>query len=126
MDSAARRCSITSSSRPCWRYRSRSAHDAAEAVFATLAPELERLGAFARKKRGFNPPLDGWLKDDLKDRCRRRAVARAPHRRPAEGARVQAMIDAYATSPALAEQILSLVILDESLRQLAAEAADGG
>jgi hypothetical protein len=36
------------------------------------------------------------------------------------------MIDAYATTPALAEQILSLVILDESLRQLASIASDGG
>ena len=36
------------------------------------------------------------------------------------------MIDTYATTPALAEQILSLVILDESLRQLEAAAADGG
>jgi hypothetical protein len=36
------------------------------------------------------------------------------------------MVGAYATTPALAEQILSLAILDESLRQLAAEAVDGG
>ena len=51
---------------------------------ATLAPELERLGAFARKKRGFNPPLEGWLRDDLKDRLPAAAgsLARA-HRRPA-------------------------------------------
>ena len=43
-----------------------------------------------------------------------------------EGSRAQAMIDAYAGTPALAEQVLSLVILDESLRQLAALARDGG
>jgi len=43
-----------------------------------------------------------------------------------DAARVRAMVDAYATTPALAEQILSLVILDESLRQLAAECQDGG
>ena len=94
---------------------------------ATLAPELERLGTFARKKRGFNPPLDGWLKGDLKDRLP--AAAQSLARLTGgqlEGVRVQAMIDAYAATPALAEQILSLVILDESLRQLAEEAADGG
>ena len=38
----------------------------------------------------------------------------------------QAMIDAYAGAPSLAEQVLSLAILDESLRQLAALARDGG
>ncbi len=96
-------------------------------VLATLAPELERLGAFARKKRGFNPPLDGWLKDDLKDRLPGAATSLA---RLTGGQldqpRIQDMIDAYATTSALAEQVLSLVILDESLRQLAAAAADGG
>jgi hypothetical protein len=39
-----------------------------------------------------------------------------------DAARVAAMIAAYRTTPALAEQILSLVILDESLRQLEAAA----
>jgi asparagine synthase (glutamine-hydrolysing) len=94
---------------------------------ATLAPELERLGAFNRKKRGFNPPLDGWLKDDLKDRLpvAAQSLARLTGGQ-LDAARVQTMIDAYATTPALAEQILSLVILDESLRQLEAAAADGG
>ncbi|MEO8507517.1 MAG: asparagine synthase (glutamine-hydrolyzing) [Betaproteobacteria bacterium] len=94
---------------------------------ARLAPELERLGAFARKKRGFNPPLSGWLRDDLAERLP--AVAESLSRVTAgqlDAARVQAMMTAYATTPALAEQILSLVILDESLRQLAAESRDGG
>jgi hypothetical protein len=43
-----------------------------------------------------------------------------------DGARAQAMIDAYATTPSLAEQALSLIVLDESLRQLSALARDGG
>ena len=91
-----------------------------------LAPELVRLGAFARKKRGFNPPLSGWLREDLRER-----VAAAPASLQAstggaiDGARAQAMLQAYATTPSLAEQVLSLVILEESLRQLAALAADG-
>ncbi len=94
---------------------------------ATLAPDLERLGAFARKKRGFNPPLTGWLKDDLADRLPAAAAALAQLTDgQLDGARVQAMIAAYATTPALAEQVLSLIILAESLRQLAAESAHGG
>ncbi len=36
------------------------------------------------------------------------------------------MVAAYATTPALAEQVLSLAILAESLAQLVREAADGG
>jgi asparagine synthase (glutamine-hydrolysing) len=94
---------------------------------AKLAPELARLGAFARKKRGFSPPLDGWLGDDLRDRMS--SVASQLARLTGgqiDPSRAQAMIDAYADTPALAEQVLSLVILDESLRQLAALAADGG
>ena len=94
---------------------------------ATLAPDLERLGTFARKKRGFNPPLGGWLKDDLRGRLPEAAASLARLTGgQLDAARVQAMIDAYATTPALAEQVLSLVILDESLRQLALVSADGG
>jgi hypothetical protein len=43
-----------------------------------------------------------------------------------DAVRAQAMIDAYAGTPSLAEQVLSLVILDESLRQLWVLARDGG
>jgi len=93
---------------------------------ARLAPELEKLGAFTRKKRGFNPPLDGWLKDDLRDRLAPLAASLAQLTGgQVDAARAQAMVDAYANTSSLAEQILSLVILEESLRQLAALAADG-
>jgi asparagine synthase (glutamine-hydrolysing) len=91
---------------------------------ARLAPELEHLGTFARKKRGFNPPLAGWLGSDLADRLASAAKSLADVTGgQIDGTRVQAMVEAFATTPALAEQLLSLVILDESLRQLAAEAA---
>jgi asparagine synthase (glutamine-hydrolysing) len=94
---------------------------------ARLAPELAKLGAFSRKKRGFNPPLHGWLRDDLVDRMRGVAASLAELTSgQVDGARAQAMIDAYAKTSSLAEQVLSLVILDESLRQLAALARDGG
>ncbi len=94
---------------------------------ANLAPTLVELGAFARKKRGFNPPLDGWLRDDLRERVEGLARSiEAVTGGQVEAARAQAMVDAYASASSLAEQVLSLVILDESLRQLAALAADGG
>ena len=94
---------------------------------ATLAPELERLGAFSRKKRGFSPPLDGWLNGDLAERLPSAARSLSGLTNgQLDAARVRQMMDAYANTPALAEQILSLIILDESLRQLAAEAAIGG
>lgn len=94
---------------------------------ATLAPELERLGAFTRKKRGFNPPLGGWLRGDLAPRLAACAESLATLTGGQIDARRAAfMVRAYANVPALAEQVLSLVILDESLRQLAEEAAVGG
>jgi asparagine synthase (glutamine-hydrolysing) len=94
---------------------------------ATLAPELERLGTFARKKRGFNPPLEGWLKGDLAPRLPETAGALAALTGgQLDGERVAAMLRAYAGTPALAEQVLSLVILSTSLRQLAEEASVGG
>lgn len=94
---------------------------------ARLAPTLAEVGAFSRKKRGFNPPLHGWLGEDLRERMSGVAGSLATLTSgQIDGARAQAMIDAYATSPSLAEQVLSLAILDESLRQLAALARDGG
>ena len=101
--------------------------DPPKRFLATLAPELERIGVFSRKKRGFNPPLDGWLDGDLAPRLPEAASSLAHLTggqldRP----RTEAMIGAYPATPALAERLLSLVILDESLRQLTEEAARGG
>lgn len=93
-----------------------------------LAPILAPLGnldPFAQKKRGFNPPIAGWLEGDLAprfdglgerlDRLTTGLVA-APH--------VDAFVAAWRTRPGLAEQVLQLLILDESLAQLAALARD--
>jgi asparagine synthase (glutamine-hydrolysing) len=94
---------------------------------ARLAPALVEQGAFSRKKRGFNPPLAGWLRDDLRERMGGVAASLADSTSgQIDRARAQGMIDAYAGTSSLAEQVLSLVILDESLRQLAALARDGG
>ncbi len=94
-----------------------------------LAPAMAALGdldPFARKKRGFNPPLAGWLEGDLAPRL------------PGMGARLQhltdglirgARVDAFAAAwrggrRDFAEQLLQLVLLDASLAQLAALAAE--
>lgn len=91
-----------------------------------LAPQLEAQGVLMRKKRGFNPPLQGWLGSDLASRLPPLARSLAALTGgQLDAARVQAMVDAYARAPEMAEQILSLVILDESLRQLVAAAAPG-
>src|SRR4029434_6152000 len=89
-----------------------------------LAPAMTALGdldPFARKKRGFNPPLAGWLDGDLAPRL------------PALGERLAKFsaglldpspIDLFVAKwrnerPGFAEQVLQLVLLDESLAQLA-------
>jgi len=90
-----------------------------------LAPELVRLGVFERKKRGFNPPLSGWLRDDLREQLHEApASLHASTGGAIDARRTEALVTAYATTSSLAEQVLSLVILAESLRQLAALAAD--
>ncbi len=93
-----------------------------------LAPAMSALGdldPFARKKRGFNPPLAGWLERDL-----------AP-RMPGLGGRLAKLsgglldasrIDVFVAAwrdgrSGFAEQVLQLVLLDESLAQLAELAA---
>jgi asparagine synthase (glutamine-hydrolysing) len=83
-------------------------------------PKLAALEPFTRKKRGFNPPLKHWLRTDLSSRI------------PGLGARLQEItngqldaerVDSFAASyvggdERLAEQLLQLLILDESLAQL--------
>ena len=88
-----------------------------------LAPALEAisdLDLFARKKRGFNPPLQPWLRGALSARF------------DGLGGRLQAMTNGMLVETAIAEMIqayrsgdetlaegmLQLLILDESLLQL--------
>jgi asparagine synthase (glutamine-hydrolysing) len=91
-----------------------------KALLAQACPALGELGAFDRKKRGFNPPLAVWLREDLGERL------------AGIGGRLSALTGGQISAPAadrfvahyragaerLAEQVLQLVILDESLRQL--------
>ena len=89
-----------------------------------LAP-LADLEPFTRKKRGFNPPIAGWLEGDLAPRlvglgARISAVTSGQLSAP----RLDAYVNAWrGGQKGLGEQILQLVILDESLAQLAALAA---
>jgi asparagine synthase (glutamine-hydrolysing) len=93
-----------------------------------LAPAMEALGGldpFARKKRGFSPPVAGWLRGDLAPRMDglgRRLEAMTGGQLSAT--RIEAFVAAWRNGlPGLAEQVLQFVILDESLAQLAALAA---
>jgi asparagine synthase (glutamine-hydrolysing) len=93
-----------------------------------LAPALASLGdgdPFARKKRGFNPPLTGWLTGALAPRLRGLGDRLgASTRGQLAAVRVDAFVSAWrGRRPGLAEQVLQLVILDESLSQLSALAA---
>jgi asparagine synthase (glutamine-hydrolysing) len=79
------------------------------------------LDLFARKKRGFNPPLARWLGTDLAERYD--GLGTRLERASAgqlSGPAVDRVAAAYRAGGAgLAENVLQLLILDESLRQLA-------
>jgi asparagine synthase (glutamine-hydrolysing) len=92
-----------------------------------LRPALDpRLPAdfFQHKKRGFNPPLRDWLRvrladrfDGLGERLQRSSGGQLA------AAAVDAFVGHYARgAERLAEQVLQLLILDESLAQLAVAA----
>lgn len=75
---------------------------------------------FQRKKRGFNPPLSGWLQTSLAERFT--GLGQRLNRLTGGQLTAQA-VDAFSQAyhqgeAALAEQVLQLLILDESLQQL--------
>lgn len=93
-----------------------------KALLRTAVDKRLEAAIFNGKKRGFNPPLKNWLRNDLADR------------RPGLGQRLAALtqgqldaaaVDRFAQAYAggeehLAEQLLQLLILDTSLGQLRA------
>ncbi len=89
-----------------------------------LAPAMHALGdldPLSRKKRGFNPPLRGWLEGDLAPRLPGLGARLATlSRGQLEAARVDAFVAVWRRMPGLAENVLGLLLLDESLAQLAA------
>jgi asparagine synthase (glutamine-hydrolysing) len=89
----------------------------ARALDPRLPPDL-----LQRKKRGFNPPLTRWLREELTGRF---DGLGARLDASTSGQLAAAPVDAFGRhylggTEHLAEQVLQLLILDESLRQLAA------
>jgi asparagine synthase (glutamine-hydrolysing) len=83
-------------------------------------PALAPLHLFSRKKRGFNPPLGQWLDHDLADRMPE-LPARLALRTDGwlSATRLRAFVERYRAGGAhLGEQMLQLLVLDESLTQL--------
>ena len=89
-------------------------------IFQRACPPCAALGLFSQKKRGFNPPLGEWLRRDLAARLpglgERLAETTGEQIDPNA---VSAMVQHYqGGAQHMAEQILQLLILDESLGQL--------
>jgi len=80
------------------------------------------LGLFEQKKRGFNPPLASWLRGDLGERLNGIGTRlEAATSGQIDAGRAEDLIEAFRTGrQALAEQVLQILILDVSLRQLQA------
>lgn len=92
----------------------------AKKLFAEVLPADITAPLFSGKKRGFNPPLAGWLQDDLADRYDGLgARLEASSQGQLEALRVDCFCRLYQDgAPHLAENVLQLLILDESLTQL--------
>lgn len=91
----------------------------AKKLFADVTQRLASLKLFELKKRGFNPPLQPWLREDLKSRFEglgQRLEQLTNGQINAK--RTEALVAEYHRRPALAEQILQLMILEASLSQL--------
>jgi asparagine synthase (glutamine-hydrolysing) len=94
-------------------------------ILAPAMAALRDLDPLTRKKRGFNPPLGPWLQGDLAPRMPglgERLAQRSGGQ--LDASRIDEFVAAWGRErPGAAEQVLQLVLLDESLRQLAALAA---
>ena len=91
----------------------------AKKLFAEVTQRLASLKLFEIKKRGFNPPLQPWLREDLKNRFAglgQRLEVLTTGQISAQ--RTEALVAEYRQRPALAEQVLQLLILDCTLGQL--------
>jgi asparagine synthase (glutamine-hydrolysing) len=94
-------------------------------LLADALSPIADLDLFSRKKHGFNPPIAGLLKRDLAQRLEglgERLAALTNSQ--ISGSRVNLLVAAWRTASSnLGEQVLQLLILDESLRQLVELAA---
>ena len=87
-------------------------------LLSKAAPEIIPL--LTQKKRGFNPPLENWLKHDLisqQDKLGERLQVLTNQQINADSCNLF-IKKYYSGCSALAEQVLQLYILDESLQQL--------
>ena len=92
----------------------------AKEIFAQVLDPLRGDDPLTRKKRGFNPPIEGWLKEDLAPRLGGLGE-RLQNTTSGQlaGHRIDALVAAWTGGEnRFAEQVLQLVILDESLAQL--------
>lgn len=97
----------------------------AKKLFAEVTQRLALLKLFELKKRGFNPPLQPWLREDLKKRFNglgQRLEMLTNGQINAK--RTDALVLEYQRRPALAEQMLQLIVLETSLSQLKVLAED--
>lgn len=93
----------------------------AKRVLAPLCDPCRTLGLFEQKKRGFNPPLRRLLRTDLGERLEGLGGGlQQASDGQLDAAAVDALVAVYDGDESLAEQILQLVMLQESLSQLAA------
>lgn len=88
-------------------------------LLTEAAPALGMLDLLHRKKRGFNPPLDHWLRIDLHSRLsdigpRLETLTNGQ----LNASRINTLVNHYCAGQPLAEQIVQLLILDTSLSQL--------
>jgi asparagine synthase (glutamine-hydrolysing) len=94
----------------------------AKLALQPLCPPCEDLDLFRRPKRGFNPPLERWLKQDLAaalDAAGERLEALSAGQIRAQP--VRALVARHRTGETrLAERVLQMAILVESLAQLKA------
>jgi asparagine synthase (glutamine-hydrolysing) len=89
-------------------------------LLAGVLPDEVAVDCFSGKKKGFNPPLAHWLQDDLAERYAGLGarLAEASHGQ-LDAAAVNSLLGAYRDGNAkLGENVLQLVMLDESLIQL--------
>jgi asparagine synthase (glutamine-hydrolysing) len=98
----------------------------AKKLLAPLLAPIEDRQPFERKKRGFNPPLEGWLDGDLAPRQEGLgARLAATSSGQLDAARVDTLVASWrGGDKRLGEQLLQLMLLDESLAQLRALAAN--
>ena len=92
----------------------------AKQLFRAAMPQLATFDLFSAKKKGFNPPLDSWLKTDLSDRLDDMPanLEKLTDGQIRGNAAKQLLIYYRRGKSRYAEQIFQLLVLEMSLNQL--------